>query len=595
MSASLVIASDTDSIELLDSASTDFMLAGIDFGGPQPDLTVIPNVLLDGDRITGQRSGNRDCHLPVDVHGTDALDVAGNVNRLVQIVDQETFTVTWAPNGGLPVVFDCYRGTSVRTRTNFLEDAFWTTVDLSFSAAPFGRSTTQQTITVASSTALDAFDNGTNLTGATYQTTTKYLGTGSASVTLTRNTTTLFSGSPMPVTGYYYTNSGVTRTFTAADWSSYSAFSVRFQWNAPDMGNTRPWEVTVSLRLKDNSNITSTVSQVVSLPSGTTRWYLLTWDASDFTGINMATVKETMFTVGNVADARIKTGTASTPGSTSTAYLDDLRGNPGGTTVITANSGTVVYIPTVKGTARAPFSGVFTLTGGGTFANPLIHRPPKEQDPDLGIITNLTAGAGTIAAANAKFDGTYTVVLILSSVGTGTRTVTVTFTQLAADGTTVLGTAVASTISTYTSGRLLVVDQVTLPIQKVPAEVAGSYTVAVASSGGTTDAWYAVALLDSRGQSVILNTTPTGTTKVYVDEPDPSTGLGQVYTSATDRSTAVNAMSLSSSVIAPSPLLDGGPLLLEPGSPNRLLLAVPNATLDATLTYLPRWQDERTD
>src|SRR5256885_814556 len=109
------------------------------FGHPVPDTAVIAGSLLDGDRVTGQRSANRSVALPVYVTGTDRTDLAANVNRLLQIVDAQakaSFTLTWTPDGGLPVVFDCWRGSYTRERVLTREGQLVTAGALSFPAHP---------------------------------------------------------------------------------------------------------------------------------------------------------------------------------------------------------------------------------------------------------------------------------------------------------------------------------------------------------------------------------------------------------------------------------------------------------------------------
>src|SRR4051812_41085887 len=115
MVASLIVAG----YELLGGTTNpEYRLApGFDFGDGEPDQTTIASLYLDGDTVSGERTRNRTFDLPVNVLGANPVDLAGKVDTLLAAVSAATFTVQWTPDGGLPVLFDCYRATWKRPRS----------------------------------------------------------------------------------------------------------------------------------------------------------------------------------------------------------------------------------------------------------------------------------------------------------------------------------------------------------------------------------------------------------------------------------------------------------------------------------------------
>jgi hypothetical protein len=87
--------------------------------------------------------------IPVWVSGISALDLAANVNALWQAVTADTFTVQWTPNGGLPVIYDCYHATVTKPNNTYLADQFTAAVMIECQAKPFGRSPDAQTVAVS--------------------------------------------------------------------------------------------------------------------------------------------------------------------------------------------------------------------------------------------------------------------------------------------------------------------------------------------------------------------------------------------------------------------------------------------------------------
>lgn len=586
----LRLIGENDSINVIgDIEDPDFRLGkasdgqDIDLGAPSPDQELIEYEVLDGGSVgTDDRWTNRTPRFPLLVSGATPTDRTKNVNRVLRIVGAAGgFTIEWVPDNGLPIYIRSARAAFSR-RNRVLRR--WVPLDLTSVAEPFGRSDVAETVdTISAIVVLDALDNGTGLTGATYQTGTKYTGTGAAQVALARQT----------VGGAYryVTSAPVARTFgSAQNLTGQTSVGLRWRWTPPPMNND--WQVTLALTLTDGTH-SATVKTTLSIFGGSVRWYRPLFRLADFTGVNLAAVTAWSLTVTTGVNFK---GGNPTPGSTSNAYADELAAYPASVASITTGSGDVQTVPGVKGTARTPASLVVQRAGGGTFSNALVHRPPVEQDPDLAIIADILSDTVTIPPENGRFDGTYAVVALLTGGGTDTAVAALTITQKSADGSLTYGQAVVETIWpaalwTANAGRIRTIGFVTLPLEKVPDETPCQYVLDIDLDAGPNNC-YGIALLDTRGQTVQVTNLPTDTAALYIDEPEPGKAIGQVYYSASDRTAGRNVLALSQNVDAPPPVIDGGPLRFDPGD-NRLLLAHPNATLACAFTYFPRWLDER--
>ena len=95
-------------------------LVGFDFGSPQPQTEVVASLLLDGERPTGRRASNRTISLPIQIRGPSRPTMNGARELLQQLIDADTWRLTWTPDPGtgtaLPLIFDCFRGTAAVSR-----------------------------------------------------------------------------------------------------------------------------------------------------------------------------------------------------------------------------------------------------------------------------------------------------------------------------------------------------------------------------------------------------------------------------------------------------------------------------------------------
>lgn len=155
MSNSLVIA---NSIEVLSggvisqlplAAGAVYRLSpGWDLSAPQPVIDVVGSMMIDGSRPFGRRAENRVITLPITIVAPDLTTLAGAREALLQLIDQNIWTLTWVRDGGPgPVVFDCFRAQpSVVAYSLPLASVKISQVEISFEAMPYPRSTTQQQI-----------------------------------------------------------------------------------------------------------------------------------------------------------------------------------------------------------------------------------------------------------------------------------------------------------------------------------------------------------------------------------------------------------------------------------------------------------------
>lgn len=555
--------------------------SGLDFGEILPDTDTISSVLLDGDVISGTRTGNRTWNLTVVVQGQDRADLAVKTNTFIQAINATTFPVIWTPDSCASSVFAAYRATFTVAKDFAVNGNFVAQVTITFETAPFAKSLSPTTIGVTATAAppqiqIDGMNTGT-FTGGTLDTTLKFEGAGSMKFTLAQYTV-----GPVHSVSYGYKSSTPGRNLLGGplDISAEPNVSTRLNWPAPGSGLT--WTVTVVLTLASSGG-SSTVTTSVPVRSGATSWALVTFDLTALTTISGTGVDLTAVTAWNVfvsSDAQL----FASPPPLSTAHVDDLRAYPPGSIGNSTTNGSVLTIPGVVGSARTPAAFELDLSGA-TFTDMLVHSPPIDQDPDVAILVGLSGGTVTVPSANMNYDGTYGCVAYGQFVGSGTRTVTVTLTQKLGATTIATLTATATVTTTGSVNQPVSLGNITLPLVELPAENStGSLVVAVASTGGS-DSFTSVAFCDTEGQTILF-TGLTGTTQaIYIDAPDPTVGVGPMYASTSlSRTTAYNAM-------AQLAAMPGGPVYIEPGN-NRLLTASSAGTPNVSATLFPAWLDE---
>ena len=112
-----------------------------DMGAPQPVVDLLAGGLLDGERPIGRRSSNRTISLNVKITAPDRGTLAAAREVLLQLCDEDFWQLIWTHDGGLPLVFDCFRALPAQpANALFEEQGLVSRLIVSFPALPYGRS-----------------------------------------------------------------------------------------------------------------------------------------------------------------------------------------------------------------------------------------------------------------------------------------------------------------------------------------------------------------------------------------------------------------------------------------------------------------------
>ena len=237
-------------------------------------------------------------------------------------------------------------------------------------------------------------------------------------------------------------------------------------------------------------------------------------------------------------------------------------------------AGTVASCSAAQAPATAAYGQIFvqmTGTPGGT--------------------VQLFAGAAPLSASPSpgRFGSTYSIVLVAKSWNTpaNSRSITVTIKQyeyIGGPSNTSAQATVTVVPNTQVTNGVVVVGEVVLPYKDIPPENLAAYFTVLVNDTNTSDRFLDVLLLDTAGQTVIINEPTTGYPTYYVDEPDANALLGRHMGSATDRSAAVSVLDAC---------IPAGALTVEPGD-STLLAYSPDAGAPAIgVSYFPRWFIDR--
>lgn len=561
---------------------------GFDLGAPQPTTDEVSSLVLDGERPYGTRSSDRTVTLPITVGAPSRDLLAGALETLLQLIDAQTWTLTWTRDGGLPLVLDCFRAEPSRPVYDLIgAQQFSASITITFQALPFGRSDQATQVTFASplagTTAPPApahLDNFATVTGAQWVQSTQFItGPHSAkwdpSISPAHNSTgaglpAVYAASVTPVDisalRYFAFNAG----FGSAYYYYVGLGPVTFSITLTDgAGRTLSFGTTQSCNTSQSTSAPSWTAITVPIPQGA---------SFDYTTLSAYQIRMTNSSGGGGFGFGFGGG-GSGPGLTYVdAYLDAI-------SVTASSSGTVastrgaVYSVLVSGTSHAPMSMQFSQATPTTpFSTLVVHRPgpdsPASLQPFMPVGNGADAPNGTIhypvpsliAGVNAVFGGTYSILLVASSFNSPStsHTVTVVFTQYEySGGPSVTSPPVARVFVPNNDARngMINLGSITLPVKDIAPDNTGALFDATVLSSNTSDRMLDLILVDNQGQTAWVNTTGSYTL-YYLDEPSTDRDLGRLLGTSSTRGRAVSVMGDTS--------ISGGPPTVDPGA-NTLL------------------------
>lgn len=580
MASSLVIGR----FDLLDPTSEIVLATGFARGEGVPSVSEIVSTVLDGAVVTGRAASNRSMEIPVIVRSgittriprtplQSQLATAALANELLQIVNSTTWMLTFTPNGGMPVIYDCYRAT-VEVTSDLVGDAYgFQGFTIRCEALPYGRSPNTQEIDLTGT--LRVIESFETLPTVTTGPDTRQ----QATVAPSEVTFPVYSGTKslaiqIPLMGFVgnvmqfrASRTGMSVLAGSADLTTFLIQAQNTYTDGPLVWYGTQWQLQI---VADGITYTSTSSDTLHYE----RWNPLTFQ-----------FEPPIPSGATIASWQLTSPIMSFREGDS-VYLDYMRAFATSAEMVSSPNGSYLTLPFVYGSARTPVAVELSRVDSTTFDAWCVHVPPPDRTSAQPLIPLGDASAPSVSyttSPNARYGGTYSVWLAITvTTNTSTLDVPITFSQSAPSGgpTATVHASVPGAPDDY----LIYAGEVALPLVGYPPEASVATTVTVApGSAGSLTVVHDVLLLDTRGQTVVVDATAPLATTAWVDAPAPSQAFGGVY-SGPDR---FNAMSVSGSLIAASTLL------FEPGASN-ILLYCPKGALAAALTYSPRWLQEAT-
>src|SRR5260370_19327943 len=134
-----------------------------DFGAPQPTPDLVANMILDGERATGHRAGNRPMSLPLVIRAPTRLILDAARELVMHAIDADNWTLRYTRDDvagpPLPLIFDCQRAQATVIAYSLIREKQAmpeSDIVISFDAAPYGRSDTPQVVEFPSALAGEA-------------------------------------------------------------------------------------------------------------------------------------------------------------------------------------------------------------------------------------------------------------------------------------------------------------------------------------------------------------------------------------------------------------------------------------------------------
>jgi hypothetical protein len=249
-------------------------------------------------------------------------------------------------------------------------------------------------------------------------------------------------------------------------------------------------------------------------------------------------------------------------------------------------------------------AGKITVTpfSSQPFKTLLAHRPGPDAPPSLNPLVPVGNGADVpngatqypvpslVAGVNARFGGTYTVLLANFTWNnpTAARTITVTVTQAEYASGPSYATSASVTV-TPTGGvtnGFVTVGELTLPYKDIAADNQSAvFTVSVTDTN-TADRHLDVLFLDTTGETLVVNEPTTGYVTYFADEPDPDRDLGRLLGSQFGRPDAISVLDAA--------IISGGPLTVDPAAAAAILLVYAlEGSPAVAMSYFPRYWIDR--
>ncbi len=606
-------------LELLGGAGAlyNILTGDRNLGNAQVVNTTVESPFLDGALVTGTMLGNRTIALHVLITATSRIALSVATEALLKICySTAPVDLVWSPIGGLPIVFDTWRGVGDISWQSATENVFARQVSLQFDALPAGRSPVRLAIG-GSSGAVTVMDF-TNPAAFTYHTPdaadatvyTRIFTNPIASPTVPEPTLGINHGpittSPYPVDGAASTQVDTQPYCTSAPYS-YTVITGGAAGGVfggggggqpstvyvPAHGNTlaRVDSGTVSLNLAATTNLRmatfagTNVELVLTLrdshgaavtvpfteiDGSLTDWSHFILDLSTITGIDLTSITSLAL---YVATGDIYTYTTGMP--TVPVVLSPLRAYPATSSLTTTTNGTVLRFAGLQGTVPAPVAFAINRGGTATMSGILLYRAPADTAPTTPVLLGLVGGGGTTPAPST-LHGTYRIVIGAPSSQYGLTI------QQNLNGVPIPGAIWTSGPGAPMGPNYSDLGEVTLPLVATPGTVSGTtYTISY-GAGISAD----LIFLDTQGR---LMWVPQFTPAPYLwaDEATAS-GLGGVWAGPSVDET--DARSVLGGAVAPQ---INGAFTLSPGD-NYVLIHCPDGLPSSIVaSYAPRFLAER--
>jgi hypothetical protein len=382
-----------------------FTLApGFNLGAPQPQTDVVAEMIVDGERPVGRRSGNRTVSMDLVITGPSRQIISAAREILLQLIDADTWQLTWDRDpGGQPMILDCYRAQATQIPYSLTRDAqLVSLLTITFEAAPFGRSDLPVTLQFASPAigysappspvTLDVYSSSGGWATGWSRSAITAVGTYSAHWD---EDTTAEVEYP-----------SLTRSFSATDISAQSSLSLWVGLGADDSW-TR--DVTFSIVLADNSGH--------HLTAGVTRKCTSSDDEDNpyWQQVTLALPPPRSFDLTHVTGYTFTAWARTGDLLADDCYLDTLRAVPTSSAVVPSVRGTVYTLLGIQGSARAPVS--LTVQPGGSGAA-LVTGDNSTFEGGIGNWIGAT-GTPAVAQTSAQAHGGSTASLSVTAAGAG--------------------------------------------------------------------------------------------------------------------------------------------------------------------------------